>query len=428
MKKALLLALVAIFAFAAMPLFAQGTAPAATSIAAPAAPDAGVGKLTYGPGKWIAVHLLLQAQYTNTNTWDTNAGEDDSDGVWASSFKLRRARLIVSGQVSPLVEFFVETDDYNRGGLNNDAASTGTRTDGTFVQDAFINFKIAPELNITMGMFLIPFMHHNRQSAASLLGVDYNTDVIKLATTTNVWRDTGVEFRGLLFGGIVDYRLAVLQGISRDTQATKTTADTDTSNDINPDGLPRFTGRIQINLMDAEDGHFYSENYLGKKKIVSFGGGIDYQADVANADVDRDDYLAWTVDFIFDYPLAPGTALAFQAAYVNIDNYPSGTIVGESYIEEQYGYFAQVGLLLFDTIQPVIKYTRWITKDLTTTDGGTDDSISSYLTVGLNYMLHGHNANIKFEYRHPLGEDQNGVDQIDTPNQQMFTLQTQIYI
>ena len=118
MKKALLLALVAIFAFAAMPLFAQGAAPAATSIAAPAAPDAGVAKLTYGPEKWIAAHLLLQAQYQNTNTWDTAAGETDSDGVWASSFRIRRARLIVNGQISPMVDFFVETDDYNRGGFN----------------------------------------------------------------------------------------------------------------------------------------------------------------------------------------------------------------------------------------------------------------------------------------------------------------------
>ena len=100
MKKALLLALVAVFAFAAMPLFAQGAAPAATSIAAPAAPDAGVAKLTYGPGKWIAAHLLLQAQYQNTNTWDnsTAVGETDSDGVWASSFRIRRARLIVNAR------------------------------------------------------------------------------------------------------------------------------------------------------------------------------------------------------------------------------------------------------------------------------------------------------------------------------------------
>jgi hypothetical protein len=425
MKKALLLALVAVFAFAAMPLFAQGAAPAATSIAAPAAPDAGVAKLTYGPGKWIAAHLLLQAQYQNTNTWDnsTAVGETDSDGVWASSFRIRRARLIVNGQISPIVDFFVETDDYNRGGFNNDAAGTGAKeatTDrvGTFIQDAYINFKVAPELNITMGMFLIPFMHHNRQSAASLLGVDYNIDVIKLATTTNVWRDTGVEFRGLLFGGIIDYRLAVLQGLTRRTQG-----DADTSNDINPDGLPRFTGRVQINLMDAEDGFFYSENYLGKKKIISFGGGVDYQADVTNIDGSREDYFAWTADVIIDYPLAPGMALAFQAAYVDIDNQPTGTVVGSTGVESQYGYFAQVGLLIMDTIQPVIKYTRWITEY-----PGLDDRDWSYLTVGINYMLHGHNANIKFEYRHPLGEDQNGNDQIDSPGEQVFTLQTQVYI
>jgi hypothetical protein len=428
MKKALLLALVAIFAFTAMPLFAQGTAPAATSIAAPAAPDAGVGKLTYGPGKWIAVHLLLQAQYQNTNTWDTAAGEDDSDGVWASSFKIRRARLIVSGQVAPNIDFFVETDDYNRGGRNQDGATTGTRTDGTFIQDAYVNFKVAPELQIACGMILLPFMHHNRQSAASLLGVDYNTDVIQFPND-NVWRDTGVEFRGLLFGGILDYRIGLFQGVSRNAKGTETEDD-----DINPNGVPRITGRMQVNLMDAEDGFFYCGNYLGKKKIVSFGGGIDWMADRTyyTADNEVKDYFAWTVDVTIDYPIAPNMVLAFQGAYVQINNSPdnysalgfTGVTTSTMLPDSQYGYFAQVGLLINDFIQPVVKYASFVYEDET-----LGDITISYLTLGCNFMLNGHNANIKIEYRHPLGEAEDlNVDQIDLPNQQVFTIQTQVFI
>ncbi len=419
-RLALLFAFIAL-AFFAAPVFAQ---------------DAGVAKLTYGPDKWIAVHMLLQTQYQGTRTWDTTAKETDSDAEWANSMRIRRARIIVQGQAASFVDFFVETDDINRGGRANDA----TGTTSTYIQDAYINFKIAPELNITMGMILLPFTHNNRQSAASLLGVDYamvdlNSNILY---STRVWRDTGIEFRGLLFGGIIDYRMGVFQGLSRNTLGN-----TDRSDDINPDALPRFTGRMQINILDPEDGFFYSGNYLGKKKIVSFGGGVDYQADVTNLNIGNTDdqvvkdYFAWTADVTIDVPLAQGMAFALQGAYIHMDNQPttttntaySTTAVGANGIEKQYGYFVQAGLLLFDTIQPVVRYTRWYTgHQLMTGTTEYDNSITSYLTVGLNYFINGHNANIKIEYRHGLGETQNGVDQDDQPNQNVFTLQGQIFI
>jgi hypothetical protein len=135
-RLSLLLAFIAL-AFFAAPVFAQ---------------DAGVAKLTYGPDKWIAVHMLLQTQYQGTRTWDTAAKETDSDAEWANSMRIRRARIIVQGQAASFVDFFVETDDINRGGRANDA----TGTTSTYIQDAYINFKIAPELNITMGMILLP--------------------------------------------------------------------------------------------------------------------------------------------------------------------------------------------------------------------------------------------------------------------------------
>lgn len=427
-----LLAMLAVALFT-MPVFAQ---------------DAGVPKLTYGPNQWLQVHFLLQAQYQSAAIWDANRtaayeDETDSDATWDSTFKIRRARIILSGQVAQNVSFFVETDDYNRGGRGNSGAAGGTG-EGTFIQDAYVDFTIAPEFKIAMGMILLPFMHHNRQSAVSLLGVDYNVDVVKFMNN-KVWRDTGIEFRGLLAGGVIDYRIGVFQGQERELDV-ENEAGTDRVGHLNGNAAPRFVGRIQLNLMDAEDGFFYSGNYLGKKKIVSFGGGIDYQS---NAGIDYDyqtstpnkidDYFAWTLDFTVDYPFAPGTVLALQGAYVHIDNRWSRTtktrINGnalESYYDydyygEEYGYFVQAGLLLMNTIQPVIKYSTWVNKN----KNAIGDDTSTYLTFGLNYFISGHNANIKIEYRHPLGENESiepSVDQIDKSGQQQVTLQAQIFI
>ena len=426
-----LVAMLAVALFT-MPVFAQ---------------DAGVAKLSYGPDQWLQVHFLLQAQYQSAAIWDKNESETDSDATWDSTFRLRRARIILKGQVAKNVSFFVETDDYNRGGRNNSGAAGGSG-EGTFIQDAYVDFNIAPEFKIAMGMILLPFMHHNRQSAVSLLGVDYNTDVVKFMNN-RVWRDTGIEVRGILAGGVVDYRIGVFQGQERDLDI-RNDGGISHSDDLNEDAAPRFVGRIQLNFMDAEDGFFYSGNYLGKKKILSIGGGIDYQHN-SGIDYDNatstfncvDDYFAWTLDFTVDQPLAPGTVFALQGAYVHIDNgWSRSTVVSDpvnvtngaidteykyTYYGEEYGYFIQAGLLLMNTFQPVIKYSTWVQKDKTS----NGDNTSTYLTFGLNYFINGHNANIKIEYRHPLGEDESqnpSVDQIDTSGQQQVTLQAQIFI
>ncbi|HQO02786.1 MAG TPA: hypothetical protein PLI62_10975, partial [Spirochaetota bacterium] len=107
-----LLAMLAVALFT-MPVFAQ---------------DAGVPKLTYGPNQWLQVHFLLQAQYQSAAIWDADRpayaeDETDSDATWDSTFKIRRARIILSGQVAQNVSFFVETDDYNRGGRGNAGAA-----------------------------------------------------------------------------------------------------------------------------------------------------------------------------------------------------------------------------------------------------------------------------------------------------------------
>ena len=93
-----------------------------------------------------------------------------------------------------MLHFFVETDImkawYNAG-------AAGENENGIFFRMLISIIKLLDELQIAFGMILLPFTHHNRQSAVSLLGVDYNTFAVNVAET-QVWRDYGVEFRGLL--------------------------------------------------------------------------------------------------------------------------------------------------------------------------------------------------------------------------------------
>ncbi|MCU0822990.1 MAG: hypothetical protein MUC95_11065, partial [Spirochaetes bacterium] len=289
---------------------------AAVALSAPAfaqetTPPPAVAKLTLGENLNIELHYLLQVQGNMAETWGAGTADDKEREYYSKDFQVRRSRIILKGQVAENLTFFMETDDIrigNQGKGTSYAGDSGTWTDsatteddshkhtasdkqGLFTQDAFLSYKVMDEFQVAAGQILLPFMHSNRASGAQIFGVDYNSAIIPLATTTNNWRDTGVEFRGLLMNGLIDYRAGIFQGVQSSFDAT------DRSKDINPNDSLRYCGRAQINLKDAESEFFYSENYLGKKDIISFGVGIDRQASLVRDDEgELADYMAWTAD------------------------------------------------------------------------------------------------------------------------------------
>jgi len=354
-----------------------------------------IAKLTFGDDQYLELHYLLQVQ--GYSLYKDGTPEDD---YWSKDFKIRRSRVILKGQAAQGVEFFMETD-----APNFEDNNTGKNL---YTQDAYIDFTIAKELKIAFGHILLPFMHHDRQSAVTLLCADYTAAVVPVGS--NVWRDTGIEFRGLLANGLVDYRIGVFDGKDRDASVTPV---------INKNDMPRFTGRIQVNLKDAEEGFFYSGNYLGKKSIISFGAGLDYQQDVYNAGTKAKDYTAWTVDVYFDHPVAANNVLTLQGAYVDVKNTPFASVtVGGTpvYPEKMKMYFAEGGFLINGTWQPVARY-YYKKVELS----GVDGKISE-VAGGLNYYIKGHNANIKVEYAQQLKDDTD-----DFKNKQV-TIQCQIFI
>jgi hypothetical protein len=393
--KACLILLVLIFA--AMPAVAE---------------EQGFPKISYGEDKWIALHFFLQAQMYSQNNYI--AGESENDAVWSKGFQLRRSRIILNGQVNKKVEFFYQTDDIfvgHQGPGSQYSTKENSTSDrdikGIYTQDAYINYKLANEFEAAVGLICLPFMHHNRESAVSQLGVDYNSAIIPLNGTTNEWRDTGVEFRGLV-SRIFDYKFGVFRGYPKDAKSAS--ADDDAKND----NWPRFCGRIQLNFLDPETGFFYSGNYLGKKNIFSIGAGADFQRHVPG-NSGGSTYFAFTGDATIDYKISDEFVIALQGAYVHVANKPESSVSTES------GYFAQLGVLYMEQIQPVIKYQYW-DGEITLTNGKKAKNVS-YMTFGLNYFIEGNNANIKAEYQNPMGKDNKAAS-----GEKKATLQCQIFI
>lgn len=303
-----------------------------------------------GEDSWLQLGILGQVHFSHME-----------DAAVENDFYLRRGRIIIQGQVMDGIKFFVETDNANAGKYGVSEAETK-------IQDAFMDFRLDDSRQwIKAGLILLPFSFETRSSAASLLGIDYNSETIKLVNTF-VWRDYGAELSGGV-GDKFNYRIGVFDGY-----------DSDTGIKYNDASL-RFTGHIAYNLIGkVEDGWFFSQTRLSAKNdYLSIGAGIDHQSKATiNAESVVQDNRAWVLDmqsgFIFGDNL-----LTVNGAYYDWDNalYKGKT----AFIETGY---------LIGKIMPTFKIS-YLDPD---NAGSTTDT-----TFGVDYFWKGQNARIGVEYR-----------------------------
>ncbi|HYN41368.1 MAG TPA: porin, partial [Thermoanaerobaculia bacterium] len=294
--------------------------------------------------------FLLQPQAD----WLQNPANDS----YSQNLFLRRARLIVGGQVAKNVTFFFETDSPNLGKVVNGAKVTT----GMIVQDAFLSWKLADEFTVDAGLILTGISHNSLQSAASLISIDYgpHSFLYSAAEQNVVGRDTGFQVRGYPARKKLEYRVGVWQG-ARDSASRNAL---------------RTTARLQYNFLDADTGFFYTGTSLGKKKIFAIGAGCDAQKD----------YKAYAADVYVDHPLGPG-AISGQIDWTRLDGGDFvKTLLKQDVIFGEFGYY-------FPKVK-VMPYFSVSNKDVASTDTGDETRWS----VGLGYMAFGHNFNIKAAY------------------------------
>ncbi|MBK9304652.1 MAG: hypothetical protein IPM94_12405 [bacterium] len=169
---------------------------------------------------------------------------------------LRRGRLIFSGQIADGVKVFAETDNDNAGRYRAGGVSTD-------LQDVFVDLRLGGDQWLQAGLILLPLSFESTSSAASLLGLDYNAEVIKLAHTF-VWRDQGLMLHGPC-GKRFAYRAGVFDG--HDDAVTKNAA-----------AAPRFTGHLEFAAVGAAPtAWFHGQERLGGETYLLLGTGVDYQ-------------------------------------------------------------------------------------------------------------------------------------------------------
>ncbi len=216
------------------PLLALALSAATVWTARPARAE----KIKLGDDRFVNLGLLIQPQLVVAQRAAPN-GDPGTD------LFLRRGRLILSGQLDPRLSFVFITDQPNW-------AKGGDYSSTFLVQDALASFRVAPELTLSAGFMLVPFVRNNLTSAGALNTVDFRTAVIKFPAG-KAFRDAGVEARGLVLDDQLYYRVGVFNGVGGKA-ATATTPE------VNPSDAPRFAGMIRYNLVGKDDGYALSRN------------------------------------------------------------------------------------------------------------------------------------------------------------------------
>ncbi len=322
----------------------------------PAGP-AVAGKITLGEEAFLNVNVLLQPQLQLIK-------DGAPVGSVGTDLYLRRVRLLVFGNVTKNLSFFIETDQPNYG-------KDGNFDVALFMQDAFVSYMFAEKIWVDAGFLIAPLSRHNLQGAIALNTVDYHSNLVRFTPGVGkVWRDTGIQVRG--FVGQLGFRAALLNGAEGARKPEGT---------VNPDDLPRGVAHVRWNFLTREEDLFFQGIYFDDKPRFSVGVGADYQPSAVATASGIHDSLGLATDVFVDLPLGNDQAVVFQTGVFHysqgLDNPQSGT-----------GFFSEVGWRI-GKLQPLLSgeyfNSRVANQDLLA------------LKPGFNLWFQAHTFNLKTE-------------------------------
>ncbi|HKX33235.1 MAG TPA: porin [Blastocatellia bacterium] len=321
------------------------SAPAAKAEAAPKPAH----NVETGYGK-IKFNGLLQGWYA--------AG----DGGFRDTFRLRRAELKFSGEITPQIKWTLVTDLAKGLALNNlSTTAAGQQVlNGTSVnqasrvlQDAFITFDHSKRLKVDVGQFKVPLSQEGLQSPGKLDTVEralFLSDRARGGAYGDV-RDVGVMIRGPLTS-YLDYQVGLFNGAGEN------------QNDVDKNDQKALAGRLIVRMPWVRGLQF---------------GGSGVWGDGARHDRPRADRL--------------GTEVLFaRGAFM----FKSELMSGKDGALSRRGYYTHFGYKLTPKVDAIFRFDTW-DPDTRRERNNLDVTERDYL-AGFNYYLLENFAKLQFNY------------------------------
>jgi Phosphate-selective porin O and P len=215
--------------------------------------------------------------------------QDPASGGYAQNLYLRRARLMVGGDIGEDVSFFFQTDDPKLGLTPKALAS------GFLIQDAFLTWKPTKAFQLVGGPMLVPFSRNALQSTVSFYTLDVSpiTTVNNASTQSSALRDAGFGANGFFFKDRLQYRTGVFQG----------------ERDSNGRNSLRAAAYVQYDFFSTETGYTFAGTALGTKKILAIDAGADKQGA----------YRSDSANIAADLPVRHGDEIGAQFQFIHYD-------------------------------------------------------------------------------------------------------------
>lgn len=309
----------------------------------------------------VAVKFGIQGQL-----WAAFTETSSTPQGYQQNLYLRRARILVSGEIGKDVSFFLQTDSPNLG----KTPKTGTNT--FILQDAFLEWKPTNAFRVDGGMYLVPFSRNTMQSTVNYYTLDLSplTVINNSATQSTALRDFGFGARGFLAKDKLQYRFGVFQG----------QRDADARNSL------RTSGYVQYDFMDSETAYTFVGTALGKKKILAIDAGFDNQGT----------YRAQSANVAADMPIWQGDEIGGQFQFFHYDG-------GQKFvsIHNQNDWFVEGAYYSHKLkLQPFAKF-----ESQNFVEAADDMSDLHRAGGGVNYYIHGQNLKWTVQFVRVLPRD-----------------------
>lgn len=289
----------------------------------------------------------------------------------SNDFTMESARLYMSARIQKV---FGVT--FNLNGSEDDVK----------VLDAYAQYEPSPLFNVWMGRMLPPSDRANLDGPFYISAWDY-PGVVSSYPALFAGRDNGITVWGKPLGGKLTYAFGLFEGHNKAAGLS------------NEDASLLFAGRVAYAFLDAEPAPAYytASTYYGAKDLFTVGLALLQQSDGVGTAGNKDDYLGYNIDVLFEKNLGPGVLTLEGAAYKydfdDVDVAPAtgnvgGLAPGKAYLASVAWLFPQpIG---HGKLQPFVRYQR------SSPDAANRD-VSAY-DIGLNYVIAGHNARLSAVY------------------------------
>ncbi|AFU69997.1 hypothetical protein P700755_003356 [Psychroflexus torquis ATCC 700755] len=365
-------------------------------------------------------------KYVRILTWvQTQANFSDSrpDDQADVSFQLRRARLLVYGQITKdfLILTHIGINSLNAQNMDPLGADGAPQV---FMHDAWAQYDISDQITVGGGLhYWNGLSRLNSQSTLNLMTLDNNrSSWATLGLTDQFARHVGVFAKGNF--GKLQYNVAINEAIVNglDTNPLSDTNAVYQGANIlgTAEAGKTYTGYFAYNFLNLESNFlpYKVGTYLGTERIFNVGAGFFHHPNGAiilkeNQSVGENVTL-FAADLFYDAPIGENGASLTSYAVFQSNDYGTNYFLGPySSGEMLYGHF---GYLLSST-KSTTRFQPYVSYNYTFIDASDQDRTS--LGLGINAYLNGHNSKLTLEYK---------SESFGTINQNTLSLQAMIYL